>query len=76
MAPGRQLRFGFGLKGSAALIAAIAIVVVLLVALPAYRVFFLLSVLIGFVVAGGLTLWHRYRPIKDDDVENKRPLGL
>jgi hypothetical protein len=44
--------------------------------LPAYRWFFLFSVLIGLVIAGGLTLWHRLRPIKDEDLENKRPLGL
>ena len=67
---------GFGIKGSAALIVAVAMVVVLLIALPAYRVFFLFSLLIGVVIAGGLTWWHRAHPIKDKDVENKRPLGL
>ncbi len=71
-----RLRFSFGLKGSAALIVAIAVVVMLLIALPAYRLFFLISVLIGIVIAGGLALWHKLRPIKDEDVENKRPLGL
>ena len=73
---GGPSRFGFGLKGSAGLLIAIAVVVILLIALPAYRVFFLISVLIGLVIAGGLTLWHKLRPIKDADVENKRPLGL
>jgi len=57
-------------------VAAIAVVAILLITLPAYRWFFLISVLIGVVIAGGLTLWHRYRPIEDKDVENKRPLGL
>ncbi len=76
MSPQPKLHFSFGLKGSAALIVAIAVVVMLLIALPAYRVFFLISVLIGIVIAGGLTLWHKLRPIKDEDVENKRPLGL
>jgi 4-hydroxybenzoate polyprenyltransferase len=66
----------FGPKGTAALVAAIAIVAILLITLPAYRWFFLISVLIGLVIAGGLTLWHRLHPIKDEDVENKRPLGL
>lgn len=66
----------FGPKGTAALVAAIAVVAILLITLPAYRWFFLISVLIGVVIAGGLTLWHRYRPIEDKDVENKRPLGL
>ena len=69
-------RFGLGLRGSTALLAAVAVVVVLLIALPAYRVFFLISVLIGLVIAGGLALWHKQHPIKDVEVENKRPLGL
>jgi hypothetical protein len=76
MALGHQPRFSFGIKGSAGLILAIAVVVILLVALPAYRLFFLISVLIGVVIAGGLALWHKLRPLKDEDVENKRPLGL
>ena len=63
-------------RGSAGLIVAIAVVAVLLIALPAYRLFFLISVLIGIVIAGGLTLWHRWRPVKEEDVHNKRPLGL
>jgi MFS family permease len=73
MAPEHQPRFSFG---SAGLILAIAVVAILLVALPAYRLFFLISVLIGVVIAGGLALWHKLRPLKDEDVENKRPLGL
>ena len=36
----------------------------------------LISVLIGMVIAGGLSLWHRLHPIKEPQVENKRPLGL
>lgn len=69
-------RLSLGLQGSAALFVAIAVVAVLLIALPAYRLFFLISVLIGLVIAGGLTLWHRLHPIKEEDVHNKRPLGL
>ncbi len=67
---------GFGIKGSAALLVTVVMVVVLLVAFPAYRWFFLISLLIGIVIAGGLTWWHRSHPIEDKDVENKRPLGL
>jgi len=63
-------------KGSAGLVVALAVVAILLIWLPAYRWFFLISVLIGLVIAGGLTLWHRLRPIKEEDVHNKRPLGL
>jgi xanthine/uracil permease len=69
-------RSGFSLKGSAGLIVAIVVVAILLIALPAYRLFFLISVLIGLVIAGGLALWHRLHPIEEHDVENKRPLGL
>ena len=66
----------FSVRGSAGLIVAILVVAVLLIALPAYRWFFLISVLIGLVIAGGLTRWHRLHPIEEQDVETKRPLGL
>ncbi|MFY9674708.1 MAG: hypothetical protein WCB53_02185 [Terriglobales bacterium] len=69
-------RSGFTLKGSAGLIVALAVVAILLITLPGYRLFFGISVLIGLVIAGGLALWHRMHPIKDVDVEHKRPLGL
>jgi MFS family permease len=69
-------RSGFSLKGSAGLIVAIVVVAILLIMLPAYRWFFLISVLIGLVIAGGLTLWYRLHPIEEHDVEQKRPLGL
>ncbi len=76
MEPESGGRSGLSLKGSAGLIVAIAVVAILLIALPAYRWFFLISVLIGLVIAAGLALWHRVHPIKDEEVENKRPLGL
>lgn len=76
MEPAPSGRHGLSLKGSAGLIVSLAVVVILLIALPAYRLFFLISVLIGLVIASGLTLWHRVHPIKDEDVEPKRPLGL
>lgn len=70
-------RLSLGLQGSAALIAAITVIAVLLTTLPAYRVFFLISLLIGLIIASGLTLWHRHHPIKEEDIEQpKRPLGL
>jgi 4-amino-4-deoxy-L-arabinose transferase-like glycosyltransferase len=80
MEPGSGGRSGFSLrfnlKGSAGLIVAILVVAVLLIMLPAYRWFFLISVLIGLVIAGGLTLWYRLHPVEEQDVEHKRPLGL
>ncbi len=77
MCPKPQRRLSFGLKGSAGLIVALAVIAILLIAVPGYRLFFLISVLIGLVIAGALTLWHRFRPIKEEDVQHpKRPLGL
>jgi hypothetical protein len=64
------------LKGTAGLVIALAVVAILLIALPAYRWFFLISLGIGLAVAGILFLWHKLRPISEKDVENKKPLGL
>jgi dolichol kinase len=63
-------------KGTAGLAIAAVIVLAVLIAFPAYRVFFAISVGIGVIVAGLLYLRNKYRPITDKDVENKRPLGL
>jgi hypothetical protein len=63
-------------SGSTGLIVAVAVVAIVLIAFPAYRWFFLISVGIGVAVAGILFLWHKHRPIRDEDVENKKPLGL
>jgi len=67
-------RVSFG--GATGLIVAVAVVAIVLVVFPAYRWFFAISVGIGLVVAGILFLWHRLRPIREEDVHNKRPLGL
>lgn len=64
------------LQGAAGLVGTIVVVLILLVALPAYRWFFLVSVLLGLAVAGILFVWHKIRPVKAEDVHNKRPLGL
>lgn len=63
-------------RGTTALITAGLIVAVTLIWLPAYRIFFAISIGIGIVVAGGLFLWHKLRPVREEDVHNKRPLGL
>ncbi|MGE5084011.1 MAG: hypothetical protein ACM3ND_14060 [Acidobacteriota bacterium] len=64
------------IRGTAALVVAAAIIAATAVWLPAYRWFLLISIGIGAAVAGGLYLWHELRPVRDDDAENKRPLGL
>ena len=64
------------IRGTASLLVAAAIVAATAIWLPTYRWFLLISVGIGVAVAGGLVLWHRVRPVKEDEVENKRPLGL
>ncbi len=75
MSAGNRLASMF--PGRTGLIAAIAVVAVLLIGLPAYRVFFLISVLLGVAIFGLLQLWYKYKPVKSEDVhENKHPLGL
>jgi hypothetical protein len=64
------------IRGTAALLTAAVIAAIALVWLPAYRLFFAISVGIGVLVATALYLWHKLRPVRDEDVENKRPLGL
>jgi len=65
------------LKGTAGLLIAVSVVVILLVAYPAYRWFFLISVGIGLAVAAILFFWHKLHPIREEDVvDHKRPLGL
>lgn len=70
-------RLGGLFPGRTGLIAAILVVAVLLIGLPAYRLFFAVSVLLGLAIAGALQLWHKYKPVKETEVEdNKHPLGL
>ena len=64
------------IRGTMAVLVAAIIVAVTLIWLPAYRLFFGISLGIGIVVAAILYLWHRLRPVKEEDIENKRPLGL
>lgn len=75
MASGNRL--GSLLPGRTGLFAAILIVIVLLIGLPAYRLFFAVSVLLGLGIAGILHLWHKYKPVKEAEVhDDKHPLGL
>jgi len=63
-------------KGTAGALIALLVVVGVAIAFPAYRWFILISVGIGALVALILYVWHRFRPIKEENIENKRPLGL
>jgi uncharacterized membrane protein YqjE len=63
-------------RGATGLLVAVAVLLILLIWLPAYRWFFLISVSIGVVVAAILYLWHKFRPVREEDIERKRPLGL
>ena len=64
------------LKGRAALIVGIGTVVALLIFLPAYRVFFAISLGIAIIVAAILHFWHKLRPVRPEDIEDKHPLNL
>jgi dolichol kinase len=69
-------RTTINVKGSTGLAIAAVIMIAVLIGFPAYRVFLAISVGIGIVVALILYLRNKYRPIRDEDVDNKRPLGL
>lgn len=64
------------IRGTAALVVAAVIVAATLIWLPAYRLFFAISLGAAIVVAVGLRLWHKFRPVSEEDIHNKRPLGL
>jgi hypothetical protein len=64
------------LRGTAGLVVAVGVVVVLLITFPAYRWFFAISAGIGVGVALILFGRHKLRPIREEDVENRHPLGL
>jgi O-antigen/teichoic acid export membrane protein len=63
-------------RGKGALLTVLTVVLVLLIALPAYRWFFIISLGIGIVVAAILYFWNQHKPVKESSVEHKRPLGL
>jgi len=69
-------RMSIRVKGTTGLVIAAVIMMAVLIAFPAYRVFLAISLGIGIIVALILHLRNKYRPIDDKDVDNKRPLGL
>ena len=60
-------------KGKAALIIAVVVIVGMAIV---FRLLFLIILGIGVIVAVILYLWHRFRPLKEEDIDNKHPLGL
>ena len=49
----------------------------LVAGIAAVAVLLLISVVVGFGIAGALRLWHKYKPVKESDVhDDKHPLGL
>jgi uncharacterized membrane protein YdfJ with MMPL/SSD domain len=68
------------IRGTTGVLIAAAMIVAVFISFPAYRLAFMtsigISIGIGIIVAGLLYLRNKYRPIRDEDVENKRPLGL
>jgi hypothetical protein len=62
-------------RGVVGLIVVGIAVAVLVIMLPAARWFFVISMGVGVIIAVGLHLWHKYRPVKEADVD-KRPLKL
>ena len=50
--------------------------VVLLILIPAYRIFFAISLGIAVIVTAVLYFWHKLRPIRPEDIDDKRPLNL
>lgn len=69
-------RMSIHVKGTTGLVVAAVIMIAVLIAFPAYRVFLAISLGIGIVVAVILQVRNKYRPIDDKEVDNKRPLGL
>ncbi len=65
-----QGRVKWGLGGTAALVITLAAVVALAVAIPVFRVIVLISLPLGAVVAAGLYLWHKLRPLKEPKDES------
>jgi 1,4-dihydroxy-2-naphthoate octaprenyltransferase len=57
------------------LVAGLAVVGVILIWVPASRWFVAISIPIGGIFAGIFYLWHKLRPVKNEEVDH-RPLKL
>ena len=68
------------LRSAGALLLTLGVVAILAIVPPTYRWFLmwfvLVSAAVGIVVAAILHLWNKHRPVKEENVNQKRPLGL
>lgn len=62
------------LKGILGLLVAVTAVIILLIFIPGYRWFFLISFAVGILVALLLRWWYARKPVEPENT--KRPLGL
>ena len=73
-------RMTIRVKGTTGLLIAAALIVLTVVYPSPYRAFFreffLISLGLGIVIAAALYLRNKYFPVREKDMENKRPLGL
>lgn len=59
-----------GLRSTAVVVIVMAVVVGVGIAVPAFRLFLMVSVPLGALIAAGLYLWHKKRPIKEPKDES------
>jgi len=77
MATDQPQRFrAIPVKGVLALVLTLGVVLVFLITVPVTRWFLLISIPVGILAALVLHLWHKFRPVREEDVEDKRPLKL
>ena len=73
-------RMTIRVRGTTGLLIAAALIILAVVYPSPYRVFFreffLISLGLGLIIAAIFYLRNKYFPVKEKDVENKRPLGL
>ena len=69
-------RMSIHVKGTTGLVIAAVIMIAVAIAYPPYWVILAICVGIGLVVALILHLRNKYSPIRDEEINNKRPLGL
>ncbi len=59
-----------GLRNTTVVVIVMAVVVGVGIAVPAFRLFLMISVPLGALIAAGLYLWHKKRPIKEPKDES------